>query len=267
MDNIIKVDKLTFKYDDKFIFDKLSFSVGCGKWISITGENGCGKTTLIKILTGLINTENNITICNLLLNKENLYEIRKNIGIVFDNPDNSFLCETIEDDLAFTLNNLGYKDSYIKFKINEISNMLNIKHLLHKSPNELSGGEKCIAAIGCALMHNPKILILDEALSMIDEYELNNVLNVLKELHESGLTIINIIHNLKESFYADRLIVLSKGKIVLDGKPLKVMEKDKVLNSLGISLPFEIELSMKLKLYGLVNKLIPDIDELVDILW
>lgn len=267
MDSIINVNKLTFRYDDNFIFDKLSFSVGKGEWVSITGPNGSGKSTLIKILTGLIDTTNDITICNLLLNEQNLYSIRKNIGIVFDNPDNFFLCETVEDDLAFTLENLCYSPKDIKSRINEISDMMNIRHLLHKSPNELSGGEKCKVAIAIALIHKPRILILDEALGMIDENEKNSILEILHSFNKKGLTIINVVHDLRETYFADRLIVINDGEIMIEGSPLKVMEKDKILNRLGICLPFEIELSIKLKLYGLIDTLIPDVEKLVNTLW
>lgn len=267
MGSIIKVDNLTFRYKDRFIFDKFCLNVEEGSWISITGSNGSGKSTLIKILTGLLKTDSDISICGLNLNEENLFNIRKNMGVIFDNPENLFLCETVEDDLAFTLENLCYSVDEMKKRIREVSNELKINHLLKKSPNELSGGEKSKVALACALIHKPKILILDESLSMIDEKGKINVLKILSKLHKNGMTIISVVHDLRETYYSDRLIVINDGEIMLDGTPLKVMEYDKILNRLGIELPFEIELSTKLKLYGLIDTLIPDVEELVNTIW
>ena len=265
MDKIIEINKLTFRYKDVFIFDKFSLDIEPFTFTTIAGANGSGKSTLIKILTGIIETDNDIRICNMALNKTNLYNIRRNIGVVFNDIDTSFLCETIYDDIAFTLMNLGYSNKRINDRINELSSIFNAKDLLNKSPNNLSGGEKCIAAILIALSHSPKILLLDETLSMIDGETKEFILKVLHSLKD--LTIINITHDLRESYTSDRLIIINKGEILLDGNPLKVMEYDKILNRVGIEVPFEIELSIKLKLYGLIDELIPNLNEMVDKLW
>lgn len=267
MNKIIEINKLTFRYKDVFIFDKFSLDVYASSFTTIAGANGSGKSTLIKILTGIIKTDSDIKICDMELNNLNLYNIRKNIGVVFSDIDSSFLCETVYDDIAFTLQNLGYSRKKINDRINELSKIFNAKRLLDKSPNNLSGGEKCIAAILCALSHNPKILILDETLSMIDGNTRSHILDVLNELKNNGLTIINITHDLKDSYGSDRLVIINKGEVLLDGTPLKVMEYDKILNKAGIEIPFEIELSIKLKLYGLIDELIPNLNEMVDKLW
>lgn len=267
MGSIIKVDNLTFRYKDTFIFDKFSLEIKEGEWLSITGANGSGKSTLIKIITGLLKTDSDINICGLKLNKENLYSIRKNIGVIFDNSENLFLCETVEEDIAFCLENLCYSKDEMRYRVGEVSNKLKITNLLKKSPNELSGGEKAKVALACAIIHKPKILILDEAISMIDENEKQKILEILKDMHKNGMTIISIVHDLRETYYSDRLVVINDGAIMLDGTPLKVMEYDKVLNRLGIELPFEIELSTKLKLYGIIDNLIPNIEEMVDRIW
>lgn len=265
--SIIKIDSMTFRYYDNYVFDKFSLDVDEGEWLCISGPNGSGKSTLIKIIAGLINVSSGVFICGLRAHKRTINEIRRNIGIIFDNIDNLFMCETVEDDLAFTLENLCYKPNEISKRIRNISKELNITNLLDKSIEDLSGGEKAKVALAVALIHEPKILILDESLSMIDEEEKNNILKVLDRKHKEGLTIISVIHDLRESYLADRLIILNKGEIMLDGKPLKVMEYDKILNRLGIELPFEIELSIKLKLYGLLDELIPDVEKMVDTLW
>jgi len=266
MENIISINNMTFRYNDKFIFDKFSLNIKKGEWISITGPNGSGKSTLIKLITGILYSDN-ISVFNLNLNKKNIFNIRRRIGVIFDNIDNMFLCETVEDDLAFTLENLCFSHNEIRRRINNISNELNITHLLKKDINSLSGGEKSKVALACALIHEPDILILDESLSMIDENDRNNILSILSSKHKKGLTIISIIHNLRESYLSDRLLVLNNGEIMLDGSPFKVMEYDKILNRLGIELPFEIELSIKLKLYGLIDEIIPDVEKMVNTLW
>lgn len=267
MGNIINVNKLTFRYKDKFIFDKFSLEIKEGEWVTIAGTNGSGKSTLLKLLSGFSIEDNDITICNMKLDKDNLYEIRKQMGVVFTNIDNFFVTETVEDEIAFALENLGYKKKYIKDKIIEVSNLLHLNNLLSKSPNELSGGEKCKVAIACILVYDPKIIMLDETLSMIDKEEKHNILNILNKLNKEGITIINVTHDLSESYYSNRLIIINNGEILLDGKPTNVMEYDRILNRIGIEIPFEIELSIKLKLYGLIDKIYTDINEMVDDIW
>lgn len=268
MENIININKLTFRYNDRFIFDKFSLNIQKGKWITISGPNGSGKSTLVKILSGLEKTSSDISIDELSLNETNIYEIRKKIGIVFDNLDNTFICETIEDDIAFTLENLNYSRMQIHSRINTLTKLLDINKILDKSSLELSGGEKFKAALACALSHNPKILIIDQSLSYVDRDSKLKILNLLKELKEKeNITIINITNDLSESYLSDRLIIINDGTIILDGKPLQVMEYDKILNKLGVELPFEMELSIKLKLYGLIDKPISNIEEMVDELW
>ena len=267
MDEIIKIDNLMFRYNDLFIFDKFNLHIKRGEWLTISGSNGSGKSTLVKIITGILKSDCRIIIDNLELNNENLFEIRRNIGVVFDNLDDMFLCETVEDEIAFSLENLSYNRKQIKERIDEISDVLNIRKLLHKSTNELSGGEKFKVALACVLVFKPRILIIDESLSLLDNNDKANILKLLKSFNDNGLTIINITHNLEESYESSRLIILNNGEIVIDGPPIKVFEYDKVLTRLGIKLPFEIELSIKLKLYGLIDNIIPNIDNMVDKLW
>lgn len=267
MNEIIKIDNLMFRYNDLFIFDKLNLHVKRGEWLTISGPNGSGKSTLIKIITGILKTGCRIIIDNLELNDENLFEIRRNIGVIFDNLDDMFLCETVEDEIAFSLENLSYSRKQIKERIDEISNILNIRNLLHKSTNELSGGEKFKVALACVLSFKPRILIIDESLSLLDNKDKMSVLSFLKNLNKSGLTIINITHNLEDSYDSNRLVILSNGEILLDGSPIKVFEYDKVLIRLGIKLPFEVDLSIKLKLYGLIDNIIPNMEDMVDELW
>ena len=262
--DIVSVDKLTFRYSDKFIFDKFSLNIERGSFVCITGPNGSGKSTLLKIISGVIPTSLNVRVCGCDIRD---YKVRKKIGVLFSNIDDMFLCETVEDDIAFILENLCYSRNEIRRRILDISNEFGISNLLNVNPLRLSGGEKIKVALAMNLVHNPEVLLLDESLSMIDENDRKKVLNILRKRQEKGLTIINVIHDLRESFEADRLIVLNNGEIVLDGAPIKVMEYDKVLNRLGIEIPFEMELCIKLKLYGIIDESIPNMSKLVNTLW
>ena len=173
---IIDIKNLTFRYKNKFVFDNFNLSVEKGNWVTIAGSNGAGKTTLVKILAGLEKNYADIKILDKALNKKNEFDIKKEIGFVFDNPDNFFACETVEDELAFSLENLATMPSTIKAKIKEISKLLKLEDILKENPYELSGGEKQKVALACALMLEPRILILDEALQMIDINERKEIL-------------------------------------------------------------------------------------------
>lgn len=266
MESILKVDSLNYAYKDRIIFENLSLNIKKAEWVCICGCNGCGKSTLIKLLTGIIKTDENITICNYEL-KSNLYEVRRNIGVVFTDIDNMFLCETVRDDLIYVLENLGFSSNEIDKRINEVSNFLGIGKFLDLSASFLSGGEKSLCALGIAIVGRPRILFLDEAFSMIDSNKKTEIFKCLKKLNKEGLTIVNVTHDLNDAYFSDRMIVISNKRVVLSGKPITVFKKDKVLKGAGIGIPFEIELSSKLMLYGLVPNLKVDIGDLVDVIW
>lgn len=268
MKNIISINKLTYRYNLDFVLYNFNLYIKEGTWITLVGPNGSGKSTLIKILTGLIKTGNDILIADKLLTKENLREVRKDIGVVFENIESSFICETVREELILVLENLNYSKKNIDDRINEISECFNIKQFLNLDPYSLSGGEKQRVSLAVALINKPKILILDEAFCMIDECTKKDLLEILKKLNEKEkLTIINATHDLSESFYSNRLIVINKGEILLDGTPKDVMTYDKVLNKIGIEIPFIVDLSIKLKLYGLLDNITFDMNEMVNTLW
>lgn len=261
--DIIEIYNLTFRYKNRFIFDKFSLNIKRGDYLCITGCNGSGKSTLLKLIFGLLDSDDIRVFGKSTKNKD----IRKRIGFVLPNTDDMFICETIEDDLIYVLENLYYSKTEIKRKIREISKEFEIRNLLNKNYSELSGGERAKVSLALALICDPEILLLDDSLSMIDEKERENILKLLKDKNDKGLTIISVIYDLRDCYLSNRLIVLNNGEIILDGSPFNVMEYDKVLNRLSISLPFEIELCIKLKLYGLIDYIEPDISKLVNTLW
>ena len=187
---------------------------------------------------------------------------------MFDTPDNYFACETVEDELAFSLENLAVAPKTIKMKIDEISKKLRIENLLKENPYDLSGGEKQKVALACALMLEPRILILDEALLMIDINERTKILKLLKEYNtKKGVTIISFTHDLDEAVYSDRLIILNKGVIVVDGPFKEAFSEERVMRKIGLEVPFSVELSQKLRVYNLVDDVEIDLERLVDSLW
>lgn len=266
--DILKVDGLTFRYKNKFIFNGFDLTVKRGSWVTIAGPNGSGKTTLVKILAGLEKSYSDIKIFGKPLNKKNLYDIRKQIGFVFDTPDNYFACETVEDELAFSLENMAVAPKTIKQKIKDVSSILRIESLLKENPYYLSGGEKQKVAIACALMLEPRILILDEAILMIDINEREEILKLLKKYNKNKrVTILSFTHNLDEATYSDRLIVLNDGTVVVDGSFPLVFSEERVMRKIGLEVPFGIELSQKLKVYNIVNELEIDLERLVSKIW
>lgn len=265
---ILEIKNLTFRYKNKFIYDNFNLDIERGAWVTIAGPNGAGKTTLVKILAGLEKSYSDITIFNKPLNKKNLYVIRKEIGFVFDTPENFFACEAVEDELAFSLENMAVAPKTIKHKINEVTEKLKLKNLLKENPYNLSGGEKQKVALACALMLEPRILVLDEAFLMIDINERTEILKLLKEYNkEKRVTIISFTHNLDEAVYSDRLVVLNGGIIVVDGSFPEVFSEELVMRKIGLEVPFGIELSQKLRVYNIIDDLELDLERLVSLIW
>jgi len=268
MDNMIVIDKLHFKYDRKTIFNNLSLSIKKGTFTTILGNNGCGKSTLVRLLTGLEKSNNSIFIDGVMLNYSTLSSIRRKIGVVFENPDNTLISETVMEDLAFPLENLNCSRDYIYSKINEISNYLGIGHLLNRCPRDLSGGEKQLVGLGCALITGPELLILDEAFSMVDSLSKLNMLKLLRKIKKDyNVTILNITHDIEESIYGDDIFIINGGKVVIHDSKRNVYKQEKKLEELGFELPFMVSLSNKLSYYDLLDKVIFDMEDMVDLLW
>lgn len=264
---MISIKKLGFKYRQKEIFNDLDMVIEKGKITSIIGPNGCGKSTLVKILVGLYRYTGSIVIDNIPLLKDNRKAIRQKIGVVFTNPDNQFVAETVIDDIAFTLENMNYKKIHISKKIEEVTKYLGIYDILEANPHDLNSNQKQLVSLASALVHDPDILILDEALTLLDPLEKDRVLDILKDLNKKGLTILNISHDIEDTLISDMIYVMDEGKIILSGSKEELYKEEKVLKSLGFKLPFMVELSNRLMFYDLIDHVIYDMKEMVDILW
>ena len=265
--SIIKVKSMSFNYGNKYIFKDFDLDIKPNTFVSIIGKNGSGKSTLAKILIGLYQASGYITIDGYLLNNFYLKKIRRIFSVCFDNADDHFIGETVKDDLAFSLENLQYSKEEIEASVEAISKKFKLEKILEKSPNELTNSEKEKIAIASSIIHNPKILLLDESIHKLTASDKKLVFKILKEYQkEKNLTIILITHNLEDTLYSDRIIMLDKGKVVLDDTKENLYKDDK-LEKLGFKLPFIIKLSHNLMLYDLIDKIYLDEKELVDKLW
>ena len=228
--NIIEVKDLYFRYnsEDRAV-NGVSLEIEKGSFVCILGHNGSGKSTLAKLLVGLLEANSGqIYIDGVELKEDTVDELRKKIGIVFQNPDNQFVGITVKDDIAFGLENRKINREEMLSLIDEYSKKVNMQDFLDRNPEDLSGGEKQRVAIAGILAMKPEIIIFDEATSMLDPMCVKEVLDVIENLKDKK-TIISITHNLNEAIKADKVIVMNEGKIVLSGKPEDVFKNFKEL--------------------------------------
>ena len=267
MNNIIEVKNLIYYSDKQKILDNISFDIRCAEFATFICNEASGKTTLCNIMTGLISTSSYIKIDNMILKDSNVRFIRKKISYISENNDNIFLGETIKDDIFFYLKNKGFKNSEIEEKIKRFSSGININKLLSKSSNTISLGQKQIISLFLAISCNPKILILDNALSMVDKESKNKIYRLMKQYNKKGLTIINFTNDSNDSIYGNTVGIMSNGRIVIKEDISKIFNDDKVFVKNGISLPFIVELSKKLSYYNIVDSIQFDYKKLVDTIW
>lgn len=242
---MIKTSDLSFSYNqDDEALRKVSIQIEKGSWVSILGHNGSGKSTLSKCLVGLLApTSGEIYIDGLLLDEKNLPQIRKKIGIVFQNPDNQFVGVTVKHDIAFGLENQCLPHDEMMDKIMHYAKLVNMEDFLNKEPHHLSGGQKQRVAIAGALAMEQDILILDEATSMLDPEGTREIIDLIKYLNKSlQKTIITITHDLSFAGLSDRLIVLKDGEVILEGSPKDVFREEELLKSSHLELPFGLAL-------------------------
>ena len=246
MENIIEVRNLSFEYEENHnTIDNISFNIKKGTYTTILGHNGSGKSTIAKLLMGLLEKKSgDIYIGGLELNEKNLYNVRNQIGIVFQNPDNQFIGSTVRDDIAFGLENMCIDPSKMDEIINEFASKVNMQDFLDHEPTKLSGGQKQRVAIAGILAMAPAIVILDEATSMLDprgKKEINELVHYLNK--DKNITIISITHDIEEAALSDEVILLGKGKVVNQGSPKEVLSNKKDIVDLSLDLPFAYQLS------------------------
>ena len=246
--NMIKVKDVSFAYNEKKQgLKNVSFEVNKGEWIAILGHNGSGKSTLAKTLVGLLEPqEGDIWIEDELLTEESVYEIRKKIGIVFQNPDNQFVGVTVKDDIAFGMENLCVKREEMIEKIDFYAKKVGMENYLDKQPANLSGGQKQRVAIAGILAMQSDIIIFDEATSMLDPYTRNDLIDYMKDLHKDGLTIIMITHDIHEALLADRLLIMKQGQVLAFDDTKTLLKKSALFKECHLELPVALEVASQI---------------------
>ena len=270
VDSAVEFKDVSFTYPDtkKAILDQISFKIKRGSWTSLIGHNGSGKSTISKLINGLLlpDSANNsrITVLGMTLNQKTVWDVREKVGIVFQNPDNQFVGATVGDDVAFGLENRAVPREQMVKIVRKVLADVGMLDYIDAEPANLSGGQKQRVVIAGILAVEPKIIILDESTSMLDPKGREQVLKIIKHLKkEKNLTVISITHDIDEANMADDVIVLNDGKILAQGTPTEIFSKTEMLQEIGLDIPFVQKLINKLNEVGIsVPKNIKTKDEL-----
>lgn len=254
MKSIIEVKDLSFRYkEDQEYYDvnSVTFHVKRGEWLSIVGHNGSGKSTTIRLIDGLLEAESGeIWIDGQLLSPENVWDLRRQIGMVFQNPDNQFVGATVEDDVAFGLENQGLPREEMKKRVAESLELVGMLDFKKREPARLSGGQKQRVAIAGVVALRPAILILDEATSMLDPEGRRELIQTVQEIRKDyQMTVVSITHDLEEVAMSDRVLVMKKGQVESTSSPRELFSRDD-LDQIGLDNPFTNQLRESLRETG-----------------
>lgn len=251
---VLDVKNLSFSYDgQKDVLSDINFSVKEGDYVSIIGHNGSGKSTLAKLMIGLLKAQSGeIHIGDMVLDEENVYDVREHIAIVFQNPDNQFIGSTVRDDIAFGLENRCVDPKEMDAMIEDAASKVGMLDFLDHEPSKLSGGQKQRVAIAGVLAMKPDILILDEATSMLDPQGRKEVNDLVHELRkEKSVTILSITHDIEEVVNSDQVLVLNEGRLRLEGHPHDVLSKVNRMQRFSLDIPFSLKLHEALRKKGI----------------
>ena len=272
MKSIIDVKNLSFRYKESqeyYDVKDIMFHVKRGEWLSIVGHNGSGKSTTVRLIDGLLEAESGeIVIDGQLLTEENVWNIRRQIGMVFQNPDNQFVGATVEDDVAFGLENQGLSRQEMKKRVEEALDLVGMLDFKKREPARLSGGQKQRVAIAGVVALRPAILILDEATSMLDPEGRRELIDTVKGIRKDyDMTVISITHDLEEVAMSDRVLVMKKGSIESTSSPRALFSRND-LDQIGLDNPFANQLKHSLSQngYDLPENYLTE-SELEDKLW
>ncbi|MDR1774696.1 MAG: energy-coupling factor transporter ATPase [Clostridioides sp.] len=272
MKNIININNVTFEYrtEEQSLkaIDNFSLEIEEGEFVVIIGHNGSGKSTLSKNLNAILfPTEGNILIDGMITTDEGkLWDIRQTAGMVFQNPDNQIVATIVEEDVAFGCENLGIESKEIQRRVEDSLKKVNMYEFRRKQPHLLSGGQKQRVAIAGIIAMKPKCIIFDEATAMLDPSGRKEVMETIRELNKNeNITIIHITHFMEEAVTADRVVVMEKGKNILQGTPKEVFKNIDMLKSIGLDVPAMTELSNELNKEGIeIPNDVLTVDEMVD---
>ena len=272
MKPIIEINQIEFSYQEEATpaLKDISFSINKGEWVAIVGHNGSGKSTLAKAINGLhLPQKGTVTVGGMTLSEESVWDVRRMVGMVFQNPDNQFVGATVEDDVAFGLENQGIERSEMQRRVQDALEKVKMQEFATREPARLSGGQKQRVAIAGVVALRPDIIILDEATSMLDPEGRDDVIATIRKIkEESDLTVISITHDIDEAASANRILVMRDGELYQEGTPDEIFSAGPELVSLGLDLPFPEKLKSALKNRG-VNVPANYLDEegMMDWLW
>lgn len=259
MSTMISAEHLAFSYPSMEgspsipVFEDLDFQVEAGSFVAVLGTNGCGKSTLAKHFNSiLLPTGGKVYVCGLdTSDPEQLMNVRHNVGMVFQNPDNQIVANVVEEDVAFGPENLGIASPEIRRRVDNALKQVGMYDYREHAPHLLSGGQKQRIAIAGVIAMQPKCIALDEPTAMLDPRGRRDVIDTVKKLNkEKGITIVLITHHMDEAAQADRVVVLHKGKITADGTPEQVFSQVELLHNIGLASPDPVELCYQLNQEG-----------------
>ena len=269
---MIKTEHLQYTYRTdktpiKFVLDDVNIEIKTGEFVAVLGHNGCGKSTLAKHFNGLLlPTGGNVYVSGMDTKDEELYwNVRRAVGMVFQNPDNQLVATVVEEDVAFAPENLGVPSKEIRERVDGALKAVGMYEYRKHAPHRLSGGQKQRVAIAGAIAMRPKCIVLDEPTAMLDPQGRKEVIRTIKSLKEEGMTVVLITHYMDEAAQADRVIVMDDGNVILDDVPKKVFSEVKLLKKIGLDVPQVTELLYGLKKAGFpVNYDILTVEECAD---
>ena len=253
---MIDVQDVKFRYDPEqpgYAVDGVSMQVRRGEFVAVLGANGCGKSTLAKHFNAILLPEKGTVLVEDMdtRTEDHLYDIRQKVGMVFQNPDNQIVATVVEEDVAFALENLGVPAPEIRERIDESMKLAGIFEQKDKAPHKLSGGQKQRVAIAGVIAMRPDCLVLDEATAMLDPRGRRQVMKTIRQLREAGISIVAITHYMEEAAQADRVLVMSRGRIVMEGTPEQVFSQTERLHSYHLDVPQAAELRDELVKAGI----------------
>lgn len=260
MADFIKVDNVTFSYEDNKVLDNISLSVKEGEFVALLGHNGCGKSTMAKLFNVLLSPNSGTVTMDGITPKteDDVYEIRSRVGLVLQNPDNQLVATIVEEDVAFGPENLGIPPKEIRERVDNALKAVDMYHYRKHAPHKLSGGQKQRVAIAGIIAMEPKCIVLDEPTAMLDPKGRQEVMQTIKKLNkEHNITIVLITHYMDEAIQADRVIVMDKGKVLTQGTPQKVFSNVELLKSHALDVPQSVELMYLLQQNGVDINILP----------
>ena len=261
----IKVRNLSYSYKDDDgnpipVIKDISLDIEKGEYVAVLGHNGSGKSTFAKLLNLVIDDYeffegtievDGVDITSEEMSEDDIYDLRKKIGMVFQNPDNQLVATIVEEDVAFGPENLGLPREEIRKRVDDALATVGMTKYAHHEPHRLSGGQKQRIAIAGIIAMKPECMIFDESTAMLDPMGRKDVVNTIEKLNrEDGKTVITITHYMDEAVRADRVIVINDGKIILDGPPSKIFAQSEILRSAGLDLPQCADLMLRLRKRG-----------------